>query len=188
MDTIELLDQAYAWTSARIAAIPADGLDAPTPCGLWNLRELLDHTIGSLAMLTDAVTAGSADEGADVSDVPALGSTRWDRAIADLAARSRRAWQAPGVMDRTFELPPMGAMPAPMLASVNTLEAVVHGWDISQASGEAAEIPDALAVPVLEFARQAISDATRGDNFAAALDGGATPSDQLIAFLGRKPL
>jgi uncharacterized protein (TIGR03086 family) len=90
-------------------------------------------------------------------------------------------------MDRTFELP-IGTLPAPMLASSVLLELVVHGWDISQASGETVEIPDALALPVLAFARQAIVDANRGDNFAADLGIGDTPSDQLIAFLGRKPL
>ena len=136
-------------------------------------------------MLTDAV-ATSADAAAAGAEVGALGSTRWDRAIAELAARSRLAWDAPGVMDRTFELP-IGTMPAPMVASAALLEAVVHGWDISQASGEAAEIPDVLATPVLEFARTAVVDAHRGDNFAADLGLGDTPSDQLVAFLGRKP-
>jgi len=177
MDTIDLLDQAYAWTAARIAVVPADGLDRPTPCSRWNLGQLLEHTIESLTLLTDAV----APEG------PARSEASWSQAITDLAARSRRAWQAPGVMDRTIELP-IGSVPAPAAASITRLEAVVHGWDISQATGEAAEIPDTLARPVLEFARQAIDDGSRGDNFAAALDVGLTPSAQLVAFLGRKPL
>ena len=184
MDTTELLDQGFAWTAARIAAVPSDGLDLPTPCDRWNMRELLDHIIGVLTMVTDAVDTMPA---VGTPDAPALGSTPWDRAIADLAARSRLAWEAPGVMDRTFELP-IGTMPAPVLKSSALLELVVHGWDISQASGEAAEIPDALARPVLEFARQAIGDDSRGDLFGADLGLGATPSDQLVAFLGRKPL
>ena len=189
MDATELLDHGYAWTAARIAAVPADGLDAPTPCSLWNLQELLDHTIDSLTMVTDAVAGApaSVDEaGPDTPDVQALGSTPWDRAIAELAARSRRAWEAPGVMDRTVELP-IGTLPAPTVASAALLEVVLHGWDISQAGGEAAEIPDALALPVLEFARRPVVDANRGDNFAADLGIGDTPSDQLVAYLGRKP-
>jgi uncharacterized protein (TIGR03086 family) len=182
MDTTELLDQGYAWTAARIAAVPADGLDAPTPCGTWNLRELLDHTIGTLVMLTDVVAAP-----AEAPDVRALGSTPWDQAIAELAARSARAWEAPGVMERTFELP-MGSMTGSMVASSALLELVVHGWDIGQASGEATPIPDALALPVLDFARQALTDDARGDNFSADRGSGDTPSDQLVAFLGRTPL
>jgi uncharacterized protein (TIGR03086 family) len=182
IDAIDLLDHGYAWTAARIAAVSASDLDAPTPCGRWTLRELLDHTIDVLAMVTDAV-AGS--DGGAVAQPP--GSTSWASAIGELAARSRRAWQVPGVVDRTFELS-IGTTPAAATASITLLECVVHGWDISQASGEAAQIPDALAVPVLEFARQALTEANRGDNFAADLELGTTPSDQLVAFLGRKPL
>jgi uncharacterized protein (TIGR03086 family) len=90
-------------------------------------------------------------------------------------------------MDRTFELP-IGTMTAPVLAGATLLEAVVHGWDISQSTGEAADIPDALALPTLEFARQALDDTNRADNFAVALGIGDKPSDQLVAFLGRTPL
>jgi uncharacterized protein (TIGR03086 family) len=183
MDNLELLDHGHAWTAARIAAMPADGLDMPTPCTSWSMQTLLDHTIDTLAMFTDALAAPA--EAA--SDVRALGSTRWDQAIAEQAALSRRAWRGLGVLDLTLELP-FGTMPAPVALSANLLEVVVHGWDISQASGEAAEIPDALARAVLDFARQAIDDGTRGDSFAADLGLGGSPSDQLVAFLGRKPL
>ena len=188
MDAIELLDQGYAWTAARIAAVPADGLDAPTPCDLWSLQELLDHTIETLTMLTNTV-APPGDTAPDTQDTPgvaALGSSPWDRAIAELATRTGRAWEAPGIMDRSFDLP-IGTMTTPMVASGMLLELVVHGWDISQATGEAARIPDALALPLLGFAREAV-DEHRGDNFSADLGIGDTPSDQLIAFLGRKPL
>lgn len=187
MHTTELLDHAYTWTSARIAAVTAEGLDDPTPCSLWSVQDLLDHTFDTLAMFTDAVAPAGAEDYAP--DVPALGANAWDRAIADLAARSRSAWHAPGVMDRTFELPaPMGAQPAQVVASANLLEVVLHGWDISQATGERADVPDALALPILQFARQALGDAPRGDHFSADLGLGDTPSDQLVAFLGRKPL
>jgi uncharacterized protein (TIGR03086 family) len=181
----DLLDQGYAWTIARIAAVPADGLDAPTPCGLWNLHQLLDHTIDTLAVFTDAISDDLTDTAAP--DRPAPGPAHWLHAMAELANRGPRAWKAPGVMDRTLELP-FGTMPAPVAASANLLELVVHGWDISQATGEAAEIPDALALPVLEFARAAIPDTARGEAFGVELDLGDTPSDRLVAFLGRKPL
>jgi uncharacterized protein (TIGR03086 family) len=186
-NTTELLDQAYAWTSARIVAVSASGLDDPTPCSRWSVQDLLDHTFDTLAMFTDTVAPAGADDHAP--DVRALGPNVWDRAIAELAGRSRWAWQGPGVMDRTFELPaPMGAQPAAVVASANLLEVVVHGWDISQATGEGEEIPEALALPTLAFARQALGDAPRGDHFAADLGIGDAPSDRLVAFLGRKAL
>lgn len=159
MDAIELLDQGYAWTAARIAAVPAAGLEAPTACGRWSLRDLLDHTIDTLGVFVDA--------------------------IAELAVRSRQGWTAPGALDHTYELR-FGTMPGQIAASANLLELVVHGWDIGQATGEAIDIPVELAEPILEFAQAAIGDANRGEQFAADLGIGDTPSDRLVAYLGRK--
>ncbi|WP_101789585.1 TIGR03086 family metal-binding protein [Nonomuraea indica] len=178
-DTLDLLDKGLTWTTARIAAVPADALDAATPCGDWDLRSLLDHTVQSMATFADALDGG----GATVTGP-------WDAAMADLAARARLAWRQPGAMDRTYELP-FGTMPGPVMASANLLEAVVHGWDISQAGGEAASIPDDLASAVLTFAHAAIGEAQRGDAFGPALgpalDTGATASERLVAYLGRTP-
>jgi uncharacterized protein (TIGR03086 family) len=176
MDTVDLIDQGYAWTAARIAAVPPDRLEAPTPCTLWTLRELLDHTIGSLTMLTAAVDGGDGSPGNDP----------WSSAIERLVERNREAWRAPGTMDRTITLP-IGTLPAPTVASIGLLEVVVHGWDIGQGSGETPEIPDHLALAVLDVARSPLVDGHRGDAFAPDLATGDTPSDQLVAFLGRKP-
>jgi uncharacterized protein (TIGR03086 family) len=177
MDDLDLLDQAYAWTTARIAVVSADDLEGPTPCSRWDVQTLLDHLIDTLTILTDAIAAPSSER---------TPRTSWHEAIAELANRSRQAWRVPGVLDRTYELP-FGTMPGPVVATVTLLEAVVHGWDLSQATGEAEEIPDAFALPLLDFVREALPDAARGNNFAAALGIGDTPSDQLVAFLGRKP-
>jgi uncharacterized protein (TIGR03086 family) len=178
MDDSELLEQGFGWTTGRIACVNEGGLEGPTPCGEWNLRQVLEHTLGTVRLLVEAVEAEAPGDTTNEG---------WDRAIAELAERSRHAWAAPGVMERTFTLP-MGTMSAPMVVSSTLLELVVHGWDISQATGEAAAIPDALAVPILDFARGAIADDARGDMFAADLGLGDTPSDQLVGFLGRKPL
>jgi uncharacterized protein (TIGR03086 family) len=181
MDTTDLLDQGLAWTSDRIAAVSIDSLDASTPCGRWSLRELLDHTIETSGVFADTVVAPA--PGASPSG-PAT-ALPWATAFADIAARTRQGWADPAALDRTYELR-FGTMPGPIMASANLLEVVMHGWDIGQANGEAVDIPDALAVPILEFARAAIGDAQRGDDFAADLGVGDTPSEQLVAFLGRK--
>jgi uncharacterized protein (TIGR03086 family) len=182
-DTSDLLDQGFAWTSARIAAVTTDSLDAPTPCGRWSLRDLLDHTIDTSGVFADALVAPAPD-GPPVPS-PAAAELPWATAFADIAARTCQGWAEPASLDRTYEVR-FGTMPGPIMASANLLEVVVHGWDIGQATGEDLDIPDALAVPILEFAQAAISDEQRGDNFAADLRMGDTPSERLLAFLGRK--
>ena len=184
MTNLDLIDQGLGWTAARIANVSPNALDAPTPCGLWALRDLLDHTLGVLTTITEALEAAGA--GSAAATDCGSGSAPWADAIADLAARNRVAWVAPGIMDRTFELP-FGTMSAPVLASVTLLEGVVHGWDIGQSTGERVAIPEEFAGAVLAFARPALADMDRADNFAADLGVGDTLSDQLVAFLGRKP-
>lgn len=181
IEATTLLDQGFAWTAARVAAIPADALDAPTPCGSWTLRELLDHTLDTVGVFADAI-AGPAD--APVA--PPMGQSSWSVAFAELVARVHRGWTDPEAMDRTYELR-FGAMPGPVMASANLLEVVVHGWDTAQATGEAVDIPDGLALPILAFARAAITDDGRGDAFGPDLAVGDTPGEQLVAFLGRMP-
>lgn len=182
IEVTTLLDQGFAWTAARIAAVPADALGAPTPCGSWTLRELLDHTVDTVGVFADAI-AGPAHE----PMAPVAGESSWSAAFAELAARVHRGWTDPDAMDRTYELR-FGTMPGPVMASANLLEVVVHGWDTAQATGEAVDIPDVLALPILAFARAAITDDGRGDAFGPDLAVGHTLGEQLVAFLGRTPL
>jgi uncharacterized protein (TIGR03086 family) len=176
MDNTELLDLGFSWTADRISvAQKGNDLGRPTDCGEWDLRALVDHTVASVGMLIDSVAT-----------MPASPAATWDDAIADLAVRSHAAWQVPGVMERTLELP-VGTFRGSALVSAALLELVVHGWDISQASGEAAAIPDELATPILAFAREAIQDESRGDAFGPAVEGGPSPAEQLLAHLGRTP-
>jgi len=177
MDTTSLLDQGFTWTAGRIDAVATAALDAPTPCGPWTLRDLLDHTVDTLGVFADALGEPAP---AAAADQP------WAATFAELAARTRQGWSDPSALDRTYEVR-FGTMPGPIMASANLLEVVVHGWDVGQATGEGVDIPDELAVPILAFARSAIDDAQRGDAFAADLGIGDTPGEQLVAFLGRKP-
>lgn len=188
MDTLELLDLGYQWTAARVAAVQVCDLDAPTPCRDWNLRGLLQHTYDSLTRLTDAVAQDedTCPPGA-CAPVTAPEDDAWGPAFVDLATRAHHTWrEEPDVLDRMCQLP-LGETPAPVVADITLLEVVVHGWDVSHATGEEAPIPTELATHVLAFARQPVVDGHRGDDFAADLGVGSNPSDRLVAFLGRRP-
>ena len=207
-DIIELLEQGYAWTAERVAQVSPDDLDTPTPCEGWQLRDLLDHMLGSLDRLAGAAEGEAAETQAEtqtpaptpsagptatagrtatVSPTPTdrLGDDCGHAAFAAVRKRALTVWHEPDVMARTCELP-LGSLPAPVAAHINLVEVVVHGWDISQATGEAADIPPELAEPILEFARQAIGPA-RGRAFGPDLEVGDTVPDRVVAFLGRKP-
>jgi uncharacterized protein (TIGR03086 family) len=189
MDIIELLDEGYGWTAERVAAVRPEDLDLATPCTRWDLRRLLNHMLGASGVVTDAalgvvVTPSRADPEA-LAATDRIGED--PTAAFDAAATTAMTvWHTPGVLERTCSMA-SGATPALVVANINLLDVVVHGWDIAQATGEAAQIPPRLAEPILGFARQAITEEQRRRGFAAEMATGDTASDRLVAFLGRKP-
>ena len=80
---------------------------------------------------------------------------------------------------------------APGLVIVaGALEVAVHGWDISVAYGRDHPIPAAEALGILSLAHLLIEDRMRRSLFNAPIPvpPSASPSDQLVAFLGRNPI
>jgi uncharacterized protein (TIGR03086 family) len=107
------------------------------------------------------------------------------RAEAD---RTFAAWTAHG-LDGEMNIG-AGPMPAPACMSVNLIDTATHSWDIAHATGQDGNLPDELAATILAIAQGFVSDAIRG--FAGfdppvPVAGDAGPTDQLVAFLGRRP-
>lgn len=188
-DIIELLEQGFSWTADRVAQVRPEDLDTPTPCEGWQLRHLLNHMLASLERLAGAVEGEVAEPSQFDAQTQALtdrlGGDCGHAAFAAVRQRAMTVWHHPDVMARTCELP-LGSLPASMAAPINLVEVVVHGWDVSQATGEAAAIPSELAEPILEFSRHAV-DPARGRAFGPDLEVGDTVPERLVAFLGRKP-
>lgn len=186
-DVIDLLDKGYAWTAERVARVTPDDLDTPTPCEGWRLRDLLDHMLASLGRLADAADGQVPEPGRSDPDASGdrLGDDCGKATFAAVRQRAMTVWRQPGVMAGTVQLP-LGSLPASMGAHINLVEVVVHGWDVSQATGEAATIPPELAEPMLDFSRQTVEPA-RGRAFGPDLALGDTVSERVVAFLGRKP-
>ncbi len=188
-DIIDLLDQGYAWTGGRLAHVGPDDLDSPTPCEGWQLRHLLNHMLAALDLLAGAAEGDVAEPSQFDAQIQAhtdrLGDDCGHATFAAVRQRAMTVWHQPEVMARTCELP-LGSVPAPVAAHINLVEVVVHGWDVSQATGEAAAIPPELAEPILAFSRQAV-DPARGRAFGPDLGVGDTVPDRVVAFLGRKP-
>jgi uncharacterized protein (TIGR03086 family) len=78
-------------------------------------------------------------------------------------------------------------MPGRVLASINLLDTATHTWDLATATGQPAELPEAVATAALEASRTVISPEIRQGRFAdeQVAPAGATPTQQLVAYLGR---
>ncbi len=191
MEILEQLEGAFGTTGRIVAGIQPDQLSEPTPCKEWDVRTLLGHTTGVLTRFgwtarresppEDAVTDAIADE--EVADDFAA-------AYRAAAASTLAAWARPQALEGTCRLPIGMEIPAPAAAGINVVDTLVHGWDLARATGQALTIDPALATAALEFCRSAITDDIRDRGAFGPIvpvPDDATPTDQLVGFLGRQP-
>ncbi len=178
------LSRALQGTRTVLTKIQPSQLDAPTPCASWDVRALINHVTGSARWWAGTIT-GTADAAAA------------DYAAGDYAAayeESSRialaAFGADGVLDRTVRLP-FGEFPGAVVLGMAATEQFTHGWDLARATGQPTDLDPDLAAELLGQARLAITDAYRGPEGQALFGpvrqapAGASPADQLAAFLGR---
>jgi uncharacterized protein (TIGR03086 family) len=74
--------------------------------------------------------------------------------------------------------------------SINLLDTATHSWDIARASGQDANLPDALAETVLAVCHGFVTDDIRkfaGFDPPVPVGADAGPTERLVAFLGREP-
>lgn len=190
MELYEAFDRAVASTAAFVKTVRPDQADAATPCTEWDVRDLLNHTIGTLwlaeALLTDRTPRHPMQPGG----LPSADLAGHDpaSAYAGASAAALTAASAGDTLSRVH-LTPLGDMPGPILAGFTTLDILVHGWDLAKATGQPASLDDALAAHVLAFAQQAITPGSRAPRIGPALPVAADASiaDRLVAFVGRQP-
>jgi uncharacterized protein (TIGR03086 family) len=183
-----LLEQAVDYGLGSVDDVPPGGLRLPTPCAGWNLEALLCHLCESMSALREApdcggvaLLPGGPPAATDLVTAVRSGARAllesWQRLAAD-------AGTEPGAI-RVGGLP----VPGETVAFIGALEIAVHGWDIAQACGARRPIPVPLALAMLRRAPMVADGATRATLFAAPVPVSplASPSDRLVAFLGRAP-
>ena len=175
MDPIDLFDRGTAWTASKIPGA-VDKLDAPTPCDEWDVRTLLNHLLAALTYFADAPH----DESAKLPQgtPPALLGDDPVEQYAQARERTLGVYREPGVLDRTG--PSLG------IAFVDQL---IHGWDLAQATGQDATMPEDLAATGFAMIDGRMPDDQRGTFFKPALPvaDDAPAQDKLLATGGRSP-
>jgi uncharacterized protein (TIGR03086 family) len=175
------LDVALSATGELVAGVRDDQWSAPTPCTEWTVRDLVNHLVGANRFFTARLRDRTPpDRGADH-----LGGDP-TAAFRDSAAELQAAFDQPGVPERTFQAP-IGALPGSALLQLRMTDLLVHAWDLAQATGQAAELPDDLAEQALAFSMARLASATRTGRFGPAqpVADDAPAIDRLVAYLGR---
>jgi uncharacterized protein (TIGR03086 family) len=176
------LGRAFDAVGGLISNIRADQWSAPTTCPDWTVHQLVNHLIGMnrvfAALLADQPPPPrpSADQ---VEDDP-VGAYRAS------AAALQAAFGRPGVLERSYQ-GPLGTATGAERLQIRLYDLLAHGWDLAQATGQPADLPEDLAEQSLAFARTQLTEQARPGRFGPAqiVAERAPAIERLAAFLGR---
>jgi uncharacterized protein (TIGR03086 family) len=179
-----------------VADVVCDDLGRSTPCGGWNLGDLLVHMTAQHHGFAAAARGHGDDlamwEPATVADAVAADPAG---TYAAAAADVLDAFAADGTLETDFAIPelaPGAKFPGAMAIGFHFVDYVVHGWDVARSVGAEFELPAdvvtavlpvALAVPDGEY--RIAEGAAFGPAIAAA--DGVTDLDRVLLHLGRSP-
>jgi uncharacterized protein (TIGR03086 family) len=184
---VALLERAMGYTLGTLQLVTPGAMANPTPCREWDLGALLLHMNDSLVALHEAIAVGHV--GLD----PATGVDDSDPAVDPVRALRNRACHMIGAWANAREASDISivdrTLTSSIVAATGAVEVAVHGWDVAQACGHDRPVPPILAEELLELCPLLVGAADRPARFAVPVNVPplASPSDRLVAFLGRRP-
>jgi uncharacterized protein (TIGR03086 family) len=187
---VALLERAMGYTLGSLLLVTPDAMSNPTPCSAWDLRALLLHMNESLLTLHEAITMGRLDLVATASPNADYGDPERDpvASLRNRACQMIGSWAAGAVEPRQIAIADR-ELAAGLVAATGAVEVAVHGWDVARACRQDRPVPPALAEELLVLGSMLVDDGDRPTRFAdpVPLPTPASPSDRLVALLGRRP-
>lgn len=197
---VALLERAMGYTLGSLLLVTPESMARATPCEDWDLRALLAHMNDSLRTLHEAIALGhvdldaTGDPGGSSVDQANPQADYGDPARDPVATLRNRACAMVGAWANARDPGHVAIADRPLsagiVAAAGAVEVAVHGWDVARACGRDSPVPSALAGELLDLCQLLVRDADRPTRFAAPIDGAgrpASPSDRLVAYLGRRP-
>jgi uncharacterized protein (TIGR03086 family) len=168
--------------AGRIGLSPAPDDPAGEPAQLFRDRASRFLSVWAGTVRTGAARPDAARTDAAETGTACTESAQAETAGAECAQAGADDWsEIIAIADRRLTL---GVM-----TGVGALEMAVHGWDLSRACGRCQPIPGALAAGLLDISPLLVPPTGRAPLFGppVTVPPLATPSDQLVAYLGRNP-
>jgi uncharacterized protein (TIGR03086 family) len=179
---------AAAAEAARVVGnVPQNALNAPTPCGDWDLRTLLNHTILWTSYSAERRAHGeSVAEDLMNKDFTADPGFRED--YARQIGNAVKAWSAPEAWAGTRNV--MGdATPAADVGAMLLMETALHGWDVARATGQEFKTDEQTAKALEDIVRAQAELFRKYQGFADAVESprNATAFERALTLSGRDP-
>jgi uncharacterized protein (TIGR03086 family) len=177
---LALLDRSLADAELLIANVQREQWDAPTPCTEWSVSRVVAHLVGMNRVFAAMLAGEPPPARADIAADQLL------QAYRESASKLLAAFGEPGVLDRTFDSP-MGSATGAERLNIRLYDLLAHGWDLAEATGQDASLPEEAAEAALAFVSNQLLDEARPGRFAPAqpVSADAPAIERLVAFLGR---
>jgi uncharacterized protein (TIGR03086 family) len=117
----------------RVRAVGDDQWELPTPCGDWNVRQLVNHLVYENRWTVPLMEGSTIAEVGDRYEGDLLGDDP-KGAWAESSAEATAAVQADGALERTVDLS-SGPTPATEYVSQLFADHLIHAWDLARAVG-----------------------------------------------------
>lgn len=186
MDATELHRRAVAEFSARMDAVGASGpgqLSAPTPCGDWDVRTLINHVTGEDRWTAPLLAGSTVADVGDRFDGDLLG----DDPVGAFAAAAAEATHAAAQTDpaTTVHLS-FGDVPAAEYLHQLAADHLIHGWDLAVATGGDRNFDEEVVGGVADWFTERESMYRAGGAIGPRVSAGSDdPQDRLLAAFGR---
>jgi uncharacterized protein (TIGR03086 family) len=180
---VDQLARAIADTATVVEGVREDQWGKPTPCSQWSVREVVRHVVAGHEIFARAIDGRPSS----TSGTEAVPDGQWPTAYRHSAELLLEAFGSPGALERPITIP-FGTVPGSVALHLRLVEALVHGWDIARATGQAGPHDQRLAAQELAWARPWLARVPTGRSpFAPPLPVAedAPALDRLVACLGR---
>ena len=179
---------AAAAEAARVVSnVPEGTLSQRTPCGDWDLRTLLNHTILWTSYSAERrAHGGSVDEELMSKDFTADPGFRQD--YARQIRKAIDAWGDPAAWEGDRDM--MGSpTPAADIGAMLLMETALHGWDVARATGQEFSVDDTTAAALLHIVAAQAELFRQYQGFADPIQPkhNATAFERALTLSGRDP-
>jgi uncharacterized protein (TIGR03086 family) len=177
------LFQAQDWMHDLLGQVRPDQLAERTPCGDWDVAELVAHLFVVADRIVVVGQGGNAmsvtREAIEVPDDLAAGFEQRVQA-------ARQAWSDDASLTRSVTVP-WGEVPGAIALAGYLPELVAHSWDLATATGQSSEAAPELAAVALGAAQRAIPAERDGFPFGPVVpsEPGDSPTTRFVHWMGR---
>ncbi len=189
-DPLRVLDLVQSRASAVISTINADQMNLPTPCDLWDIKDIVNKLVASTRLFAGFGLRQPADPSLDLINPRDLIGTDPVGVYIAAAQQCRDAWRAPGALSG-MATSTIGEAKAKAVLNARIFDTTILTWDISKACDIDHLIDEEQASYVLYVAERLVpavrSQSPERYKDPVSSSRGASTVDQLISLTGRDP-